>query len=80
LNPTLRVFASDQTYLVSKNPLSFAKSVYAQLPLKGDSLKALLKDMDCERILVEGGAVNPLFPLPDRLRSVFSALDEKANS
>jgi riboflavin biosynthesis pyrimidine reductase len=56
LNPTLRVFASDQTYLVSKNPLSFAKSVYAQLPLRGDSLKALLKDMDCERILVEGGA------------------------
>ena len=23
---------------------------------------------------------NPLFPFPDRLRSVFSALDEKANS
>jgi hypothetical protein len=25
-------------------------------------------------------AVNPLFPFPERLSSVFSALDEKANS
>ena len=33
-----------------------------------------------EKLGISRQLVNPLFPFPDRLRSVFSALDEKANS
>jgi len=38
------------------------------------------KDLSEFRGLTDRERANPLFPFPDRLRSVFSALDEKANS
>ena len=71
-NP-LQVFSTTSERLDSNQAYWFSAKVtgdyYAPLEISPSSNRGLAFGRD-----------NPLFPLPDRLRSVFSALDEKANS
>jgi len=52
---------------------SFRKELWFDIPKRRQLINIT---PDVQNALID----NPLFPFPDRLRSVFSALDEEANS